>query len=158
MNEHRIQNAKYLIEGLSKYPFVSFPPYKEDRTCVFWFFPLMLSPEAAGFGHIPDADFRDRVSDALTAEGLRIGSWQRLPLPSQSIFKDKVGYGKGSPWTDSHYKGNVTYNAEDYPIAKKICDSTTWLSNMYFWPSDKNDLDHALAAFDKVFTNLDKLF
>lgn len=158
MNETRIDNALYLKEKLSKYNFISFPKYKDDRTCVYWFFPMTISAKAAGFGHILQAEFRDRVSDALTAEGLRIGSWQRMPLPSQSIFKDKIGYGKGSPWSDSHYKGSVTYNPEDYPVALEVCDGTTWLSNMYFWPSTHEDIDYAVQAFDKVFSNLDKLF
>lgn len=157
MNNQKITNAQYMKKHLSKYDFISFPQYKDDRTCVYWFFPIMLSAKKAGF-NISDSEFRDKVSDALTAEGLRIGSWQRMPLPAQRIFHDKIGYGKGSPWTDSHYKGNVTYNVEDYPVALEVSDCTTWLSNMFFWPSTLKDVDYALAAFDKVLTRLDEIF
>lgn len=155
MNAHRIGNAKYLREALGRYAFVEMPDYPDYGECVYWFFPLMLSAKAAGYD-MPESEFRDKVSDALAAEGLRIGSWQRLPLPAQSIFKDKVGYGKGSPWTDGHYKGNVTYRVEDYPVAVQVADRTTWLSNMFFWPSSREDMDYAIKAFDKVFGQLDE--
>ena len=157
MNECRICNAAMLVDALSKYDFVSFPKYKDDRTCVYWFFPLMLSAAAAGFADIQEVDFRDRVSEALTAEGLRIGSWQRCTLPNQSIFKDKIGYGKGSPWSDKNYKGNVEYIPENYPVAQMVCDRTTWLSNMYMWPQTSDDIQFAITAFDKVFSQLDKV-
>lgn len=156
MNRVRVRNALYLQNKLRKYDFVSFPDYKDDRTCVYWFFPMMLSAAGAGF-KMAECDFRDRVSDALAAEGLRIGSWQRMPLPAQRLFRDKTGYGKGSPWSDGHYKGNVTYNIEDYPVAVEVSDRTTWLSNMYFWPGTLEDVDYAVEAFDKVFARLDEV-
>jgi len=156
MNACRVRNAKILTGALSPYKFVSFPKYKSDRTCVYWFFPMMLSAKDAGFD-VPEAQFRDWVSEALTAEGLRIGSWQRCTLPAQSIFRDKVGYGKGSPWTDPSYKGNVVYEPEKFPVAQQVCDQTTWLANMYFWPQTPDDLQYAIKAFEKVFTQLDKV-
>ncbi len=154
MNEVRIRNANMIRDALSQYKFVSFPKYKDDRTCVYWFFPLMLSAKEAGYD-LPEATFRDWVSQALSAEGLRIGAWQTCTLPAQSIFKDKVGYGKGSPWSDGNYKGNVQYIPEDYPQAQKVCDQTTWLANMYFWPQTPDDIQYAIGAFEKVFTQLD---
>jgi dTDP-4-amino-4,6-dideoxygalactose transaminase len=156
MNDCRIRNAHILQEALSTYRFISFPKYKNDRKCVYWSFPMMLSAQAAGFD-VSEALFRDWVSDALIAEGLRIGSWQRCTLPGQSIFKDKIGYGKGSPWSDAHYKGNVVYRPEDYPIAQKVCDQTTWLNNMFFWPQTPDDIQYAIKAFQKVFAQLDQV-
>jgi len=158
MNKQRIENTEMLSEGLKQYDFVSLPGYRTDRTCVHWFYAMMLSAQKAGFGHISDFEFRDKVSEALYAEGVRAGSWQRHTLPGQSIFHDKVGYGKGSPWTDSHYKGNVTYNPEEYPVAQSVVDRSLWLSNLYFWPSGEKQVKAALEGFDKVFTQLGKLF
>lgn len=154
MNQVRIRNARFLTEALKQYDFVSFPEYGQDRTCVYWFYPLKLSVKAAGFD-VPEAQFRDIVSSALEAEGLRIGPWQRHVLPAQSIFRDKVGYGKGSPWSDGHYRGSVTYNPEDYPVAQMVVDQTIWLSNLYTWPHTAEDLEYPIKAFEKVFTQLD---
>lgn len=157
MNERRIRNARLLVDALSQYDFVSFPEYKDDRTCVYWFFPIMLSMEKAGFDYISKVTFRDALSEALEAEGLRVGPWQRCSLPAQNIFRDKIGYGKGSPWTDPNYKGNVEYIPEDYPIAQMVADQTIWLSNMYLWPHTEDDLNYAIEGFDKVFTQLAKV-
>ena len=156
MNASRIRNALLLRDALSRYRFLSFPRYREDRTCVSWLFPLMLSAQEAGFD-VPEASFRDWVSEALTAEGLRVGPWQRCPLPAQKVIHDKVGYGKGSPWTDPSYKGDVTYDAADYPVAQKVADRSTWLFNMYFWPQTEEDVGCAVRAFEKVFDGLDKV-
>ena len=156
MNEVRIRNARIMAEALGQYDFVSMPKYKDDRTCVYWFFPMMLSAKAAGYD-MPEAEFRDKVSAAFNSEGLRMGSWQRMPVPAQRLFQDRVGYGKGSPWTDGHYKGNVTYNPEDYPVAQAVADQTTWIANMYFWPQTVEGMQYAVKAFEKVFSQLDEV-
>ena len=156
MNERRINNAQIIKEALSKYDFVTFPPYEQDRICVYWFFPLKLSAKAAGFD-IPDSKFRDSVIKALNAEGLITSSWQTVTLPAQSIFHDKIGYGKGSPWSDKNYKGNVTYKPEEYPVAQMVVDCTVWLMNMYHYPQTQEDQQYTVKAFEKVFAQLDKV-
>ena len=156
MNACRTRNAETLKRELAKYEFIQFPAYRTDRTCVYWFFPMTISSKSTCID-IQDDLLRDKISYALTSEGLRAGAWQRRILPDQSIFRDKIGYGKGSPWTDGHYKGNVIYNPADYPVAQAVVDQTVWLSNMYGWPSDESDIELALTAFDKVFSRLDEV-
>ena len=121
---------------------------------MYWFYPIKLSARQTGYD-LPEATFRDWVSQALEAEGLRIGPWQRCILPAQSIFHDKVGYGHGSPWSDPSYKGDVTYEPADYPVAQMVADQTTWLSNMFFWPQTADEVQHAITTFEKVFGQLD---
>ena len=151
MNECRIKNAQVITEALRQYDFVTFPPYKEDRTCVYWFFPMQVSAEAAGV-NLPDREFRNRLLNALNAEGIRIAQWQTTTLPAQSIFHDKIGYGKGSPWSDRNYKGNVEYRPEDYPIAQQVVDRSLWLVDMYGYPHTVEDQQkYTIEAFKKVF-------
>ena len=156
MNERRISNARIITEALSRYDFVTFPPYEQDRTCVYWFFPIKVSAKAAGFD-MPDREFRDKLIAALNVEGLRTGCWQTVTLPGQSIFRDKIGYGKGSPWSDRNYKGNVTYTPANYPVAQMVVDSVVWLINMYHYPQTAEDQQYTVRAFEKVFTQLDKV-
>ena len=157
MNARRIDNAMRIRQGLGGYDFLSFPPYRDDRTCVYWFFPMRLSAQAAGFD-LPDSVFRDRVMAALNAEGLRVTQWQTVTLPAQSVFHDKIGYGKGSPWSDRNYRGNVTYEPERFPAAQSVVDSTLWLVNLYHWPHTLQDQDtYTIPAFEKVFSRLEDL-
>ena len=80
-----------------------------------------------------------------------------MPVPAQRLFQDRIGYGKGSPWTDGHYKGHVTYRPEDYPVAQAIADRSAWLTNMYFWPQTEADMEYAVKAFRKIFRQLDEV-
>jgi dTDP-4-amino-4,6-dideoxygalactose transaminase len=154
MNEVRIRNAEAIRGALEeRYDFVSFPPYEPGRTCVYWFFPLKLSAEAAGV-NMSDREFRDRMIAALNAEGLRTTCWQTVTLPAQSIFHDKIGYGKGSPWSDRNYKGSVTYDPEQYPVAQMVVDRTIWLVNMYPYPHTVDDQQYTIRAFEKVFSQV----
>ena len=157
MNAARIRNAQFLRKALAGYEFASFPQYEtKDRTCVYWWWPFMVSAKAAGYD-LPDAEFRDKICQAAIAEGLRLWTWQRMPVPAQRLFQDRIGYGKGSPWTDGHYKGHVTYRPEDYPVAQAIADRSAWLTNMYFWPQTEADVEYAVNAFRKIFGQLDEV-
>jgi perosamine synthetase len=156
MNAWRYRNALQIRDALAQYDFITLPKYREDRTCVYWFFPFMFSARKAGFD-VPEVELRNKLSLALAAEGLRCGSWQTMPLPAQAIFRDKTGYGKGSPWSDSNYKGNVTYNPDDYPVAKVVAEQTLWLANLFFWPQTSEEVGFAVKAFDKVFRQLDQV-
>ena len=153
MNACRVQNARSLADALEQYRFVRTPTYAKPSHGVYWSLPLELSPEEAGFD-LPRATFRDAVAAALRAEGLRCASWQTCTLPEQRVIRDKVGYGKGSPWTEPSYVGEVSYERE-YPVAKRVAESTTWLFNMFTWPNGAREVDQAAAAFDKVFNQLD---
>ena len=153
MNACRIENACALVRALEQYQFVSTPSYAETSHGVYWSFPLELSPQKAGFD-LPRTTFRDAVAAALRAEGLRCASWQTCTLPEQRVIRDKTGYGKGSPWTEPSYRGEVNYEKE-YPVAKRIAESTTWLFNMFTWPNGPQEVKQAVDAFDKVFSQLE---
>jgi len=66
--------------------------------------------------------FRYKVQQALQAEGVRTGLWQRLPVPHQRIFQDRVGYGHGCPWS-CREPSPVEYRIGDYPEAERFLAS-----------------------------------
>ena len=41
--------------------------------------------------------FRYKIIEALRAEGVETGVWQRFILPAMAVFQAKNGYGKGCP-------------------------------------------------------------
>lgn len=154
MNRQRLENVRLLNDALSQFKFVSFPEYNlSDRTCVHWFYAFKVSAKAAGFD-MPEVEFKDRISAALVAEGVHAGSWQTVTLPAQSVFRDKIGYGKGSPWSDRNYKGNVTYNPADYPVAQMVCEQSLWMSNLFQWPHTAEDVKCAIKGYEKVFSQI----
>ena len=74
-------------------------------------------------------------------------------MPEQRVIRDKIGYGKGSPWTEPSYRGEVNYEKE-YPVSKRIAESTTWLFNMFMWRNGPQEVKQTVDAFDKVFSQL----
>ncbi len=65
---------------------------------------------------MPIRTYAEKIKAALKAEGVQLGRAEFV-IPAMTLFQEKRGYGKGCPWTCGHYHGNVTYHAEDYPVA-----------------------------------------
>jgi len=65
---------------------------------------------------------RDRLLDAIVAEGVPLTVWQRFILPAMTVFQAKNGYGQGCPWT-CPYGQQVDYAVERYAVAQAHCDT-----------------------------------
>ncbi|MCK4783915.1 MAG: DegT/DnrJ/EryC1/StrS family aminotransferase [Desulfobacteraceae bacterium] len=156
MNGQRLDNARKLNRELSPIPGVTVTRETDDRQGVYWFYPIWLDPGEAGLDVEP-ACMRRAVERALWAEGLRAGPWQTVPVPSQTLFREQVGYGKGCPWTCSHYTGDVRYAEERYPEAERFIDHVMWLATGYAPPNTEKEMDIIIAAFHKVFNQLDEV-
>ena len=104
---------------------------------------------------ISSKTLREKVQEALTAEGMHVGQWQRASVPAQEIFQNRIGYGKGCPWTCG-YARPVEYRKEDYPNATAFIDSHFYVFDV----NPPNDLDlmkRYVEAFEKVMDNVDRL-
>ena len=94
-------------------------------------------------------------SAALRTEDVRCAAWQTCSLPEQSVIRDQVGYGKGSPWTEPSNRGTTAYAGQAFPIAKQVAERTTWIFNLYPWPNTTADTAYAVRATEKVFGQLE---
>jgi dTDP-4-amino-4,6-dideoxygalactose transaminase len=155
-NDVRIANANYLTEELSKIPGV-IPPYcPPDCKHVYFMYNVRFDPKAAGV----DADprrFRIAVEKALYKEGMLVGQWQTMPVPAQDLFQSKLGYGGSSyPWVVNEAKGiHYNYDPNQFPVAQMLCDTYTVVHGIHA-PNGRPLMDKILAAFHKVFGNLDE--
>ena len=154
-NARRRQNSEYLTEGLKAIKGL-IPPYvPEGRTHIYHKYRVRLSPEELGL-NIEPGIFRDRIQQALLAEGVSVGPWQSIPVPEQKIFQEKKGYGKGCPWSCPH-AADIEYNPEDYPETLKLLDSSFVIHSIL--PTNGIELmKYIVEAFKKVFANIEKLF
>ena len=153
-NALRIRNCNFLTEHLSKIRGIETPYIPPQCESVFYNYVVGVKPDELGLSISPRA-FREKVQEALAAEGLHVGQWQRRPVPAQEIFQAKIGYGKGCPWTCGHAQP-VEYRAEDYPNATAFIDSHFYLFDV----NPPNDLDLMklyVEAFEKVMENPDQL-
>ena len=150
----RRKKVAYISKGLSEIKGI-IPPYvPKDRTHSYYIYYFKLDPQTAGLD-IPAGRFRQALQDILRAEGVPVKISQRTPIPGQSLFQLKKGYGKGCPWT-CKYGRDVSYKIEDYPVTLDVLDRSLALDVRFFNPlTSQNIQDRLLDAFRKVFGRLD---
>jgi perosamine synthetase len=152
----RFENAGYISKALGELPGI-LPPYvPKDRTHGYYIYYFKVDPEEAGLD-ISHGRFRQALQDILRAEGVNVKISQRTPIPGQTLFQVKRGYGKGFPWT-SHFSRDIDYRIENYPVTLDVIERSLGLDVRYFHPLvSKKVQDIVIDAFRKVFEHLDEV-
>jgi perosamine synthetase len=152
----RREKVAYVSKGLSEIKGI-IPPYvPKDRTHSYYIYYFKLDPHAAGLD-VSAGRFRQALQDILRAEGVPVKVSQRTPIPGQSLFQLKKGYGRGCPWT-CKYGRDVSYEIEDYPVTLDVLDRSLALDVRFFNPlTSQNVQDRLIDAFHKVFAHLDEV-
>lgn len=153
------RNGQYLSQELARIPGL-IPPYiPPDRTTIYHKYRIRFDPEVLGL-KIPVTEFRDRLVDALEAEGVAATLWHVTPLTSFPIFqKLDEGYGKGCPWSCPYYGREIHYNPEEYPEAIRLLETSLVINDEPhpIYLQDMVLMDYYVQAFRKIFDNLDEL-
>jgi dTDP-4-amino-4,6-dideoxygalactose transaminase len=156
-NSIRRKNAEYFSGRLLELKGITPPYIPEDRISVHHLYRLKLDPEPLGFD-VPAREFRAKVQKALRAEGVQANRWGNRPVPMQSLFQERKGYGYGCPWTCPFGKGSaVDYIKEDYPATKKVVEESIVLHDAIYPPNGRKLLDRYISAFQKLWENLDEV-
>jgi len=156
------ENADFLTRELRKIPGVIPPFVPEDRTHTYYVYRVRLNPERLGI-NMPLDKFRYAVQWALDAEGVTTSEWQNAPVPAQTLFQEKRGYGKGCPWSCSFSRGEdkIIYNPHDYPETLKILKGSFVLGSIMEGnvrpPNTMELMKRYVEAFQKVFHNLERV-
>ena len=147
-------------ERLRKLEGVVPPIEPEGFHHVYHMYKIALTNALTEKYHASKQEIRDNILFALKAEGVTTALWVQDVLPGMDIYKLRIGYGNGCPWTcpfGPKGKGReVTYNPADYPEAKRLIESTFNLD--YFYPPNQKEyLDGVILAFEKIWDNLDTI-
>ena len=139
--------AAALSEGLQGLPGLSTPVVRSDRTHVYYVYPMKLE-----VGQISVT--RDRVCDALNAEGVDISRrYQNIHL--LPVYQRKIAFGsQGFPWTSDICRRPISYNKGICPIAEKLNDSEFLGLNLCAYDINCKDIDLVIKAFKKVWASL----
>ncbi len=156
-NNRRAQrNAEYLTRRLSEFDVLSPPFVPSDRTSIFHKYRVRLHPER-WTPRLEPKRFRNALLKALRAEGVEVVLWQAVPVPSQVVFQEQVGYGKGCPWT---CQGSaVRYRSEEYPETVRLLDSSIVVGSQSapLAGQDLKLMEYYADAFEKVLSDKDAL-
>jgi dTDP-4-amino-4,6-dideoxygalactose transaminase len=150
----RQANVAVFNEAISDLPAVVPPSVPPDRTHVYHLYRFSVAPERANLD-LPAGRLRRALQDIVNAEGLPVGYYERMPVPSELIFQNKRGYGKGCPWECPHARPGIHYNTYDYPNTLRVIDSTLMVGNIASPTYDRRIMDRYADIFHKVFENID---
>ncbi len=113
---------------------------------------VRLDASKAGVDASPTV-VRDALVKALRAEGVEAVLWQSKPVPAQTLFRQKIGYGRGVPWSGVE---PVDYDVKNFPRTVALLESSVVLfSQTYPIASQPLELAEAYGdAFAKVWAKL----
>ncbi|MFO0724762.1 MAG: DegT/DnrJ/EryC1/StrS family aminotransferase [Myxococcota bacterium] len=155
MNDNARENGRVLTERLSTLVGVRPPVEAEGGKSSIHKYRVRLEAEKLGV-KVPAWRVRDAMVRALAAEGVDAVLWQTKPVPGQRLFQEKIGFGKGFPWSAS---APVSYDLAQYPETTRLLeDSLVLFSHSYPIAAQPRALAEAYGeAFHKVWSRLDEV-
>ena len=159
LQDLRRKNCEYLNTELAKIKGIRPPEVPQDYVHAWHLYKIRLYPEQLGITDMHVKRFRWAVHKALAKEGVGMFEWHNMPVPAQCIFLNKDAYGKGEPWTGAHASKqarDMVYDPFDYPVCVDMFDRSFCIEPIYP-PNDMELMKLIVAAFQKVFDNLDEV-
>jgi perosamine synthetase len=147
----RQRAAERLSAGLAGLPGLRLPLVEPECTHVYYVFPMVIDPAVI---RMP----RARLVEALEAEGVEgmISGYANVHL--LPMYQRRIAYGRrGFPWTSDVYEGHVDYAKGICPVAERLHDETFLGFQMCLHALEDADVDLVVAAFRKVWANLERL-
>jgi len=147
--EKRRKNADYLTRHIKKLIGIKPAYVRKDVKHVYWAYGALVTREQLGVS-------RDRLREALLAEGINSEGYCPIPVHLQSVILKKIGYGKTKfPFEYPGQREKTEYRKGLCPKAEKLSSQDLLLP---VYPSlTQNDLKDVTSALDKVATNADRL-
>lgn len=152
-NALRVRNCQFLTEHLSEIVGIETPFMPDDCEPVYYNYVVGFNPVARGLDVSPRT-FREKVQEALKAEGVPVGQWQRRSVPAQDVFQKRVGYGRGCPWRCRDVA--TVYDIDDYPRANEFVDAHCYVFDVNP-PNGLELMAMYVEAFRKVMAGLDQI-
>lgn len=152
------QGAEALAAEMSALPGLIPPRVPADRTHVYHHFRFSLDPDAAGLD-LDAGPMRRAVQEVMAAEGISLIEYQNRPLPGQTLFQERSGYGRGCPWSCGHTSRDVVYDPQEYPVTRQIIRSSLLVGRRLCMATfmEPDNVEIYRRAFRKVFGHLDQV-
>ncbi len=146
-SEERRANRRALDALLGDVPGVRVSTPIERTRSVPWRYTFQVAPEDLGLA-VGVRSVRKAVRQALAAEGVPVGEWQRMVVPEQTLFQRRVGHGGGCPWTCA--RSVVQYVGSHHPVATDVIDRSIWLTEGIQPGNSAGTIDKLAVAIQKV--------
>jgi dTDP-4-amino-4,6-dideoxygalactose transaminase len=147
----RERAAAQLDEGLKGLEGLKTPVVSDGCSHVYYIYAITLDVDRLGVS-------RDRIIEALRAEGVPglAAGYQNLHL--LPMFRNRIAYGTGGfPWTSPYVDRDITYGPGLCPVAEELHARRLIAFNLCLYEFPPEDVDLVILAFRKVWDNLDAL-
>ncbi len=151
MVKSRQRIAQKLDVGLAGLRGLRTPVVKPDCSHVYYVYSMYVDVVALGIN-------RQRLHQALLAEGVPAlgASYQNLHM--LPMYQKKMAYGsKGFPWTSEICKRDVSYAKGICPVAERLHEAEFLGFGICSHEYKDEEVDMIIAAFRKVWRNLEAL-
>ena len=152
LTEWRQRNCNLLTERLRQVPGIEPPFVPPDRTHSYFFYVFRVKPQEMELD-FPVAVVRDTLQKCLAAEGIPASRWQTVPVPGQTLFHFRDGYGKGCPWSCAFARKGIEYHAEEYPESQRLIEEFLAMGHStggLGYPNGPDLMEDFAAGFVKV--------
>ncbi|MBW0434111.1 DegT/DnrJ/EryC1/StrS family aminotransferase [Leptospira yasudae] len=149
--ESRIRIAERLTRGIGHLKGIKIPEVRKNGTHVYYVYPILLDVDLLGIS-------KDKICKALIAEGIQDLATGYANLHLLPLYQKKIAYGsKGFPWNSEICKREIDYSKGICPVAEEMNDKTYIGYEMCVRELSDADVDLVVAAFQKVWAQLETL-
>ena len=153
--EHRVTDrqrvASALDAGLAGLDGLTTPFVAPYTSHVYYVYGMILDTQRLGVS-------RDRIGDALRAEGIPGVSTSYQNIHRLPVFTQQIAYGThGFPWSLRSHERNFAYGLGTCPVAEELQDQSYLGLAVCMNQLPSNDVDLIVNAFKKVWDNLESL-
>lgn len=142
--EARIARAEQLTNLLSNVPGIRTPVVKPGFTHAYYLYVMRYDSAEVGAS-------RPEFARALAAEGIPITEGYVEPIYLQPLYQQRTLFGgTGSPWTDSSYTGDVSYDRGICPVTERMHYEEVLFTNAIHAQTSEQDVADIAAAIQKV--------
>ena len=149
----RQANIPPLLARLAALPGITVPTVGPDRTHAWHILRFRFDPAALGLAGVPPEAFCRVVRRLLRAEGVPLSRYQLLPLPEQTVFTERIGFGGGYPWTAA---GGAS-EPGTYPVTSAVLADSLTLQKRHLHPDSGPLLQRYADAVEKVWEHREVL-
>lgn len=147
----RQRAAERLTQGLKGLSGLRTPVIKPNCTHAYYIYPMVLDVDALGVS-------RDRICEALVAEGAEGLSPRYTNLHLLPMYQQKMAYGsKGFPWNSDICHRDMDYRRGICPVAEELQTKSYLGFAMCLNDLSDEDVDLMVGAFRKVWAALEVL-
>lgn len=151
LHKPRIDAANYLSKNLDNIEEITTPKTKSNVIHGFYMYALRYIRNS-------EQIHRNKIIDALKAEGIPIEGGYVEPIYLEPMYQQKIAFGKdGFPFSYEKYNGTLNYSKGLCPITERMHYDEIMTTNVCHANISREDLDDFLDAIHKVFNHIEEL-